>query len=119
MQELSSQDESSTLIEVKETFGTLMSALAAITTQVDHLTHGKASQAAPLSTQHGTRAGESSIAAPSAFFDPNLDEQVRMHIEHRSRLSQPHLLALTDDEMDGEEEVVLPAPGKVKQLRVS
>ena len=35
--------------EVKETLGTLMSALVAITTQVGNLTHNRASQAATLS----------------------------------------------------------------------
>ena len=104
-QELLSQDERSTLRKVKETFGTLTSALAAITTQVDNLTHNRASQAATLSVQPGTRAGESPTAAPTASFDPNTEEQVQMHIEHRSRSSHLHFLAITnDDEMDGEEE---------------
>ena len=43
-QELSSPDESATLMDVKKTLGTLTTALAAITTQVDHLYQGKASQ---------------------------------------------------------------------------
>ena len=37
-----------------------------------------------------------------------MEEQVQMRIKHRSRPSHPALLAITDDEMDGEEEVVLP-----------
>ena len=57
-QELSSLDDSATLMEVKKTLGMLTTALAAITTQVDHLSQGKASQVATLSAQPGTRAGE-------------------------------------------------------------
>ena len=37
-----------------------------------------------------------------------------MRIKHRSRPSHPALLAITDDEMDGEEEVVLPASRKAQ-----
>ena len=82
---------------MKETLGTLTIALVAITTQVDHLTQGKALQMATLSAQPGTRAGENSTDAPSAFFNPNTEEQVRMHAEHRARSSHPPLLAITDD----------------------
>ena len=92
-------------MEVKETLVMLTSALVAITTQVDHLTHGRALQVATLSAQPGTSAGENPTAAPSAFFDPNTEE-------HRSKSSQPPLLAITNDDTDGEEEVVLPAPRK-------
>ena len=35
-----------------------------------------------------------------------------MSIQHRSRSSHPPFLAITDEEMDGEEEDVLPAPRK-------
>ena len=59
-------DDSATLMEVKKTLGMLTTALAAITTQVDHLSQGKAFQAATLSAQPGTRAGENPTAAPSA-----------------------------------------------------
>ena len=80
-----------------------MSALAAITTQVDNLTYDRASLAATLS---------SPTVAPSAFFDPNTEEQVRIRIKHRSRSFHSPLLAITDDEMDGEVGVVLSAPRK-------
>ena len=82
-------------MEVKETCGTLTSALAAITTQVhvDNLTHDRASQVSTLSAQPGTRAGESSTAALSACFNPNMEEQVRMCVEHRSRSCHPPPLA--------------------------
>ena len=103
IQELSSQDERSYLMEVKKTLGTMTSALAAITTQVDNLslTHDRALQAATLSAQPGTRTGESPTAAPTAFFDPSMEE-------HQSRSSNPPFLAIIDDETDGKEEVVLP-----------
>ena len=47
-QELSSLDDSATLVEVKKTFGMLTTALVAIITLVDHLSQGKVSQAATL-----------------------------------------------------------------------
>ena len=59
-QELSSLDNSTTLMEVKKTLGILASAIAAITTQVDSLTNNRASLGAPLSGQHGTSAVENS-----------------------------------------------------------
>ena len=48
-QELSSPDDSATLMDVKKTLGTLTTALATITTQVEHLSQGKTLQAAPMS----------------------------------------------------------------------
>ena len=69
-------------MDVKKTMGTLTTALAAIPTQVGHLSHGKASQAGTLSAQTGNRAGESPTAAPSASFDPNTEEQVQMRVKH-------------------------------------
>ena len=77
----------------------LTSALAALTTHVDHLTYGKAGP------------GENPTATPSGFFDPNTEEQVRMHVEHRVRSGHPSLLAITGDKMDWEE-VALLAPRK-------
>ena len=79
-QELSSQDDSSTLKDVKKTLGTLPSDLAAITTQVDSLTNNRASQVAPLSVQHGTSAVKNPTGIPSAIFDPNTDKQVQICI---------------------------------------
>ena len=83
-------------MEVKKTLGTLTTALAAITTQVDHLFQGKASKTATLSAQPGIRAGENPTAAPSASFNPNREEQIRMRVEHRARFAHPPLLATTD-----------------------
>ena len=99
-------------MEVKETLGTLTSALVAITNQIGNFTHDRALQAATLSAQPRTTAGESPTASPSAFFDPNTEEQVCMRIEHQSRSSHPPFLAITGNEMDGKEEEVLPAPRK-------
>ena len=44
-------------MDVKQMMGTLTTALVTITTQVEHLSQGKALQVAPMSTQPGTRAG--------------------------------------------------------------
>ena len=99
-------------MEVKKTMGMLTTALAAITTQVDHLSQGKASQAATFSAQPRNRTGESPTAAPSASFDPNTEEQVRMLVEHRAGSAHLLFLAITDDEMGGEEEERMPAPRK-------
>ena len=63
-QELSSLYESATLMDVKKTHGTLTTALAAITIQVDHLSQGKASQAATISAQTRTRAGGGTPLSP-------------------------------------------------------
>ena len=90
--------------DVKKTLGMLTTALATITTHVDHLSQGKASQAATISAQPGTRAGGNPIAASSASIDVNTEEQVRMRVEHRARTAHTPALAITDDEMDGEEE---------------
>ena len=79
-QELLSPDDSATLMEVKK--GTLTTVLAAITTQVDYLSQGKALQAVTLSAQPRTRAGENPTASPSASFNPNTGEQVRMRVKH-------------------------------------
>ena len=47
-QELSSPDDSATLMDVKKILGILTTAMATITTQVEHFFQGKASQAAPI-----------------------------------------------------------------------
>ena len=80
-QELSSLDDSTTLMDMKKTLGTLSSALAAITIQVVSLTNNRASQGALLSAQHGTSAAENPPAASSVVFNPNTDEQVRIRID--------------------------------------
>ena len=54
--ELMSPDESAALMEVKQTLGTLTTDLMTMAIKVDQLSHGKASQVAPLSAQPGTRA---------------------------------------------------------------
>ena len=90
---------------------TLTTALAAITTQVDHLSEGKASQAATLSAQPRTKAWENPTAATSASFSLNMEKQAWMHVEHRARITQTPTLAITDDEMDAEEEG-MPVPRK-------
>ena len=48
-QELTSPDDSVTLMQVKQMLGTLTTSLATITTQVEHLSQGKALQVAPMS----------------------------------------------------------------------
>ena len=97
IQELSSPDDSATLMEVKKTLEMMTTALVAITTQVDHLSQGKASQAATLSAQPRTRAGENHTAAPSASFDPNMEEQVRMRVEHRASTAHTPLLTIIEE----------------------
>ena len=76
---------SATLMDVKKTLGTLTTALVAITTQIDHLSQGKASQVAIISAQPGTRAGENPTAASSASINLTMEEQVRLRVEHRAR----------------------------------
>ena len=67
---------------------------------------------ATLSAQPGTRAGKTPTAAISASFNHNMEEQVRMQVDHRARTAHNPMLAITDDEMDGEEEERMPAPRK-------
>ena len=62
---LKSPDESAALMEVKQTLGTLTTALATMATWVEQLSQGKASQVATMSAQPGTRAGGNSAATPS------------------------------------------------------
>ena len=104
-------DDSGSLMEVKKAPGTLTTALAAITTQVDYLSQGKASQVATISAQLETRA-ENPTATSSASFDLNMEEQVWMRVKHRARSAHTPFLAITDDETDGEEEERIPAPRK-------
>ena len=103
-QELLSLDESATLMDVKKTLGMLTTALVPITTQVEHLSHGNASQVAAISAQPRTRAGGNPTADSSAYIDLNTEEQVWMLVEHRARTAHTPALAITDDEMDGEAE---------------
>ena len=70
-------------MEVKKTLGMVTTALVDITTPVDYLSQGKALQAATLSAQLWTRAGENSSAAPSACFhpfQPSRSPQARCHL---------------------------------------
>ena len=62
--ELMSPDDSSTLMEVKQMLGTLTTALATITTQVEQLSKGKASPVAPMSAQPRTRTGGNPPPSP-------------------------------------------------------
>ena len=64
-QELTSPDESATLMEVKQMLGTLTTALATMATKVDQLSQGKALQWGPLSVQPGTRDGGNPTAMSS------------------------------------------------------
>ena len=82
MEELSSPDESATLMDVKKTLGMLTTAVAAITTQVEYLSQGEALQAATMSAQPGTSAGGNPIATSSASIDLNTEKQGRMWVEH-------------------------------------
>ena len=91
-------------MDVKKTLGTLTIALVTITTQVEHLSHGNASQVAPISAQPGTKAGGNPTAASSASIDLNMEEHVRVRVEHRARTAHTPALAITDHEMDGEDE---------------
>ena len=91
-------------MDLKKTLGTLTTALATITTQVEHLSQGKASQVALMSAQPGTRAGGNYTAASSASIDLDTEEQVQLRVEHRARTAHTPALAITDDETDGEEE---------------
>ena len=59
-----SPDESATLMDVRQMLGTLNTALATITTQVEYLSQGKASQVAPMSAQSGKRDGGNPTVAP-------------------------------------------------------
>ena len=93
-----SPDDSATLIDVKKTQGMLITALAAITTQVDLLSQGKALQVATISAQPGTRAEENPTATPSASFHLNMAEQVQMQVEHWARTAHTPVLDITDDE---------------------
>ena len=97
--ELSSTDESATLKDVKKTLWTLTTALAAITTQVVSLTNTRAPPEQPEI---------SALATPHCRFstvpDPSMEEQVQMQVKQWMRSSHPSFLAITDDEMDGEEE---------------
>ena len=55
-QELMSTDESTALMEVKQTLGSLTTALVMMATKVEQLSQGKASQVATWSAQPRTRA---------------------------------------------------------------
>ena len=81
-QELSSPDDSATLMDVKQTLGTLTTAMATITTQVEHLSQGKGSQMAPMSAQPGTRTGGNPTAASSATIDLDMELHVRTMVKH-------------------------------------
>ena len=72
-------------MDVKKTLGTLTTTMVAITTQGDHLSQGKALQAATISAHPRTRAGKNPTAASSASIDLNTEEQVQMRIVHRAR----------------------------------
>ena len=101
-QELTTPDESATLMDVKQMLGTLTTALAMITTQVEHLSQGKAPQVAPMSAQPGTRAVGNPPATSSASINLDMEQQVRNMVEHQVRTSHTPAMTITDDETDGE-----------------
>ena len=59
-----------------KTLGNLTTALAAITTQIDHITNNRTPQVATLPVQYGTSAMVNRTATFSAVPDPGMDEQV-------------------------------------------
>ena len=63
--ELTSMDESSGLMEVKQMLGALTTALAMMATQVEQLSQGMVSQVANMSAQPGSRAEGNTAATPS------------------------------------------------------
>ena len=101
--ELTSTDESSSLIEVKQTLGVLTTALAMMATQVEQLSQGKVSQVTNISAQPATRAG--GIATAGTSTDLLMENHIWNMVEHWVSTAHAPALAITDDEMDGEEEV--------------
>ena len=81
-QELTSPDESATLMDVKQMLETLTAALATITTQVEHLSQGKASQVSPMSAQPGTRAGGNPTATSNTSIDLDTEQDIWTMVEH-------------------------------------
>ena len=81
-QELKSLDESATLMDVKQTLGDTDCCPGDYHYQVEHLSQDKASQVAPISGQPETKAGGNPTAASSASIDLDMEEQVRMRVEH-------------------------------------
>ena len=79
-QELSSTDDSATLKDVRKTQGTLTTALAAITTEVNNLPNNRAPMAATPTEQPGTSAVENPTVTFSTIPDPSMDEQVRIQV---------------------------------------
>ena len=69
--------------------GTLTTALATITTQVEHLSQAKALQAAPMSAQPATRAEGNPTAGSSTSIDPDMKQHVRTMVEHWVRTAPP------------------------------
>ena len=64
-QELTSLDESATLMKVTQMLGTLTTVLVRMATKMEQLSQGKASQVAPMSAQPGTRVGGNPPATSS------------------------------------------------------
>ena len=113
-------------MEVKQTLGTLTTALVTLTTKVEELPQGKASQVDPMSAQPGTRAGGTPPAtslqvaimsaqpgtraegisnpAANASIDLDTEQHIRNMVEHHVSTAHVPALAYTDDETEGEEE---------------
>ena len=63
------------------------------------------SQMAIMSAQPGTRAGGIASATASTSMDLLTENHIRNMVKHRVSMAHVPALAVTDDEMDGEEEV--------------
>ena len=94
--------------DVRKTLGTLTTALATITTKVDNLTNSRTPEAATLPEHPGTSAMGNPTATFSAVPDPSMEDQVWIQVAQWMRSSHPSFLAITGDEMDGEEKEPLP-----------
>ena len=118
-----SQDDSA-IMEVKQTLGTLTTALVTRTTRVEQLSQGKASQMArslvsPAWDQGWgqppyhllTSGSHISLAWGQPHCHLDMEHQVQTMVEHRLRTAQMPALALTDDEIRREEETRIVAPG--------
>ena len=69
-------------MDVKKMLGTLTSALATITAQLEHLSQGKALQADPMSAQPRTRAGGNPTATCSTSINLDKEQHVWTMVEH-------------------------------------
>ena len=59
---------------------------------------------ATLPVQPGTSAVENTTSTFSAILGPSMEEQVQLQVAQQMKSSHLSFVAITDDEMDGEEE---------------